>query len=122
MEDILIPLTLFAIIPVCIWTILHFKSREKLKIQDTICKAIDAGQQLNPETIKALGVKSVNPTFADLRRSVLLIGMGIAVAIFAQAVPREEATNIISSLASFPILLGIGYYVTYRLGLKRSDQ
>mgnify|MGYP006919322104 CR=1 FL=1 len=121
MEDAIIPLIVFTAITICILSLLYFKSRDKSKIQDTLCKAIDAGQQLSPETVKALGVKSISPTFADLRRSVLLICTGIAVIIFAQAVPDEEAPRILSGLAGFPIILGIGYYVVYRLGLKRSD-
>ena len=79
MEDILVPLIVFTAVAFCFWCIYYFKNQEKEKIQDTICKAIDAGQQLNPETIKALGVKSVSTPFTDLRKSVLLVALGLAI-------------------------------------------
>ncbi|MBT5186258.1 MAG: hypothetical protein HOH19_15115 [Kordiimonadaceae bacterium] len=117
MEAIFVPLIVFASITLSIWCFVHYKNSEKLKIQDTIVKAIDAGQQLSPETIKALGVRT---KMTDIRRSILLIFLGIAVLIFAQAVGVEDddAVVILSGMASFPIMLGIGYYVVYRLSLN----
>ena len=121
MEDILVPLGVFAAFAFCFWSVYHYKNREKEKIQDTICKAIDAGQQLSPETIKALGVRSISASFADLRKSVILICLGIAFLLFAQVIPDDEAPQIISGVASFPIVLGIGYFIVYRLGLKQPE-
>lgn len=118
MEDILIPIALFGTIAFYFWASYHYKNKEKEKVQDTLCKAIDAGQQLDPETIKALGVKSFSITFADLRKSVLLIGFGIAIIIFAQVIPDDEAPQILTGVSAFPIILGIGYFIVYRLGLK----
>ena len=108
MEDILVPLIIFTACAFCFWSVYYYKNREKEKIQDTICKAIDAGQQLSPETIQALGVRSMS-------------ALGIAFLLFAQAIPDEEAPQIISGLASFPIVLGIGYFIVYRLGLKQPE-
>jgi len=118
MDAYLIPLGVFAAFSFCFWSFYHYKNLEKEKIQDTICKAIDAGQQLNPEAIKALGVKSIRTPFADLRKSIILICLGIAFAIFAQVIPDDEAPQILTGIASFPIILGIGYFIVYRLGLK----
>ena len=120
MTATLVPLGAFVAIAFCVWCALHYKNRDKNKIQDTVVKAIDAGQKLDPETIKALGIQSISPTFADLRRAVLLIGLGVAIIIFAQGIDDDEAPRIIMGLASFPIMLGIGYYVVYRLGIKES--
>lgn len=119
MEGIFVPLGVFAAITICFWSVYHYKNKEKEKVQETICKAIDAGQQLSPETIKALGVQTMSATFADLRKSVLFIGFGIAFIIFAQVIPDDEAPLILTGMAAFPIMIGIGYFVVYRLGLKQ---
>lgn len=118
MEAVLVPLGVFAAITICFWSVHHYKNKEKEKVQDTLCRAIDAGQQLNPETIKALGVQSMSATFADLRKSVLFIGFGIAFIIFAQVIPDKDAPQILTGMSAFPIMLGIGYFIVYRLGLK----
>lgn len=120
-ENIIIPITFFAALSFCFWCVYYYKKLEKDKIQDTICKAIDAGQQLNPETIKALGVKSIRAAFSDLRKSILFICFGIAFIAFAQVIPDEEAPRILSGLAAFPVLLGVGYFIVYRLGLKEPE-
>ncbi len=117
-EQFLAPLIVFGTIAFCFWCIHYYKNKEKEKVQDTICKAIDAGQQLTVETVKALGVNAISPTFADLRKSVLFIGFGIAFIIFAQVVPDDEAPQILTGVSAFPIILGIGYFIVYRLGLK----
>ncbi len=121
MEAFLVPLGVFTAITVCFWCVYHFKNKEKEKIHDTLCKAIDAGQQLSPETIKALGVQSVSATFVDLRKSVLFIVFGIAFIIFAQVIPDNDAPQILTGMSAFPILLGIGYFIVYRLGLKEQQ-
>ncbi len=118
MEEILIPMTVFGAIAFCFWCTYHYKNKEKEKVQDTLCKAIDAGQQLSPDTIKALGVRSISATFADLRKAVLFVGFGIAFIIFAQVIPDEEAPQILTGMSAFPIMLGVGYFIVYRLGLK----
>ena len=118
MEGILIPLGAFAAFVICYWANQHYKNRGKERTQDTICKAIDAGQQLNPETIKALGVRSMSSSYTDLRKAILFLGIGCAVLIFAQVIPDDKAPQIISGIAAFPIMLGIGYFIVYSLGLK----
>ncbi|MBL4601646.1 MAG: hypothetical protein JKY84_02765 [Emcibacteraceae bacterium] len=121
MEGILVPIGFFAVVAFCFWSFYHYKNREKDKIQNTICKAIDAGQQLNPDTIKALGIQSVSAPFSDLRKSILSICFGIAFICFAQVIPDDEATEILSGIAAFPIVLGLGYFIVYRLGLKEPN-
>ena len=121
MEDILVPMTVFGAMAFCFWCVFYYKNREKEKIQDTIGKAIDAGQQLSPETIKALGVKSVSAPFADLRKSILMICFGIAFILLAQVIPDDEAPQLLTGIAAFPIVLGIGYFIVYRLGLKEPN-
>lgn len=121
MEIELVPIVMFLVIAFCFWAVYHYKNREKEKIQDTICKAIDAGQQLSPETIQALGVRSISATFADLRKAVLFFVVGIAVLILAQFIPDDEAPQMLSGLAGFPIMIGIGYFIVYRLGLKQQQ-
>ena len=118
MEGTLVPLFVFVSIAACIWIAYHYNNAAKGKVQDTICRAIDAGQQLSPETIKALGVKSISSPLADRRKSVILVALGVAFLIFAQFIPDDDAPRIISGLASFPIVLGIGYFIVYRLGNK----
>ncbi|MCC3861460.1 DUF6249 domain-containing protein [Pseudemcibacter aquimaris] len=121
MEDVLIPMTVFGSIVLGMWVVYHYKSKDKEKIQETINKAIDSGQSLTPETIKALGGKAHGAAFQDLRKSVILISLGIAMLILAQVIPDDEAPQIVSGLASFPIVLGVGYYLVYCLGKKQSE-
>lgn len=118
MEEVLIPMTVFGCIAACIWIVYHYNTAAKERVQDTICKAIDAGQQLSPETIKALGIKSASSPTADRRKAVILIALGIATIIFGQAIPDNEAPQIMMGISAFPIVLGIGYFLVYRLGRK----
>ncbi len=122
MVAILVPLGAFIAVSFCFWALFNFRHKDKGRVQDTLVRAIDAGQQLTPDIIKALGVQAISPSFADLRRAVLLVVLGIAVVIFAFAIPDDEARRVISGLASFPIVLGLGYYVVYRIGLKENDK
>ena len=43
MEDILVPIVLFSVVPVCIWLVSYFNYRKRLTAHETVRHAIDSG-------------------------------------------------------------------------------
>ena len=87
---------------------LRFRSRREM--QETIRAALDKGQELSPELIDRLG-EPKKPKDRDFRLGIIWVAVAAAFAIFAFAVPEEDAFRPLLGIASFPFVIGVAYLI-----------
>lgn len=105
MEEILVPLGLFAIVPIIVGVITINRRKTQEAMADVMKEMVAKGEPLNPEIIRTLGVRQ-KPKHADLRTGLILIAIGIATILLGGAIPEDEAQAALGGLAMFPILVG----------------
>ncbi|MEJ2087484.1 MAG: DUF6249 domain-containing protein [Gammaproteobacteria bacterium] len=88
--------------------IFYLRYRHRQDIQQTLRAALDKGHDLSPELIASLAANIGGP-HADLRRGVIAIAVGVALAGFAALVGEEDAQGPLMGLAMFPALVGVAY-------------
>ncbi|MFT5774807.1 DUF6249 domain-containing protein [Hyphomonas sp.] len=117
MEDILVPIVLFSVVPVCIWLVSYFNYRKRLTAHETVRHAIDSGQTISPELIEKMSLL-VDPIRADLRRGVLFIAFGAAFGVLGLMIGQQEGEAIMPmfGVASFPVFLGLAYLGLWAFG------
>lgn len=117
MEDILVPIVLFSVVPVCIWLVSYFNFRKRLTAHETVRHAIDSGQTISPELIEKMSLL-VDPIRADLRRGVLFIAFGAAFAVLGTMIGFEDGEAIMPmfGVAAFPVFLGLAYLGLWAFG------
>jgi hypothetical protein len=108
MEEVLVPLGLFAIIPVIVGVV-TFNRRKASEAMGRVLETMVAkGDVPTPETIKALGVRQ-RPQHADLRTGLVLIAIAIAMILCGGTIPDKDGQAVLGGLAMFPLLVGIVY-------------
>ncbi len=107
--EILIPLSLFAMIAALVIVPRYFKSIERQKMAETVRVAIEKGQPLPNELIDALSSNVRTPGLPpspqrDLRTGIIWIGVAVGLAVMGVVVGVEEpdATYPMLGIAAFP--------------------
>jgi len=118
MSDAWIPILLaFAIMGVFIG-FFYYNSRTKISLHNALEKALEKGEKLTPELLKTLQTPS-RGKFGDLRKGVLWLAFGIA-AVIAAIFIQGPAHNAVF-LALFPVFIGLGYVVIWKLNPEDAD-
>ena len=123
MEDILIPLAFFAIVPVIVLIVSLNGRKRNADLQATVQKAIEKGVELTPDTIKALGVKP-RLQYGDLRSGVIYVAIALAFIILGVSIGEnagEEALPIMLGVSAFPGLIGLSLILMHFL-LRGKDR
>lgn len=114
--EILIPLSLFAMIAALVIVPRYFKSVERQKMAETVRVAIEKGQPLPNELIDALSSNVRTPGLPaspqrDLRTGIIWMGVGIGLAGMGFAISFEEPDALFPFLgiAAFPIFIGLAF-------------
>ena len=109
--EILIPITMFAMIAAIVIAPRWFKSQERQKLQDTLRASIEKGATLPPEVIDALtsDVKAPPSPYKDLRAGIVWLGVAVGFAALGFAVSFEEpdAFYPLIGIAAFPGFIGL---------------
>lgn len=105
-EEILVPIALFAIIPASIWAVSAYRSRAHKATMTFLETVANKGEVITPELVHSLGVRR-RPKNADLRTGAVLLAIALSMLIFANVVPDDEGTRVMSGLAAFPGLIGM---------------
>lgn len=115
MEDVIIPIFIFASIVAVIWLFSHYNYKKRLTAHETLRLAVEKGQEVSPELVERMSYLN-DPAKSDLRRGILLIAFGTAFICLGLIVPHEEpeAFRGIMGVSSFPIILGIAYLGLWR--------
>ncbi|WP_309645952.1 DUF6249 domain-containing protein [Phenylobacterium sp.] len=109
--EILIPITMFAMIAAIVVLPRWFKSQERQKLQETLRASIEKGAALPPEVIDALtsDVKAPPSPYKDLRSGIIWLGVAVGFASLGFAVSFEEpdAFYPLLGIAAFPGFIGL---------------
>ena len=108
MEDVLVPIVLFATVPVIIWAVSHYRYKARVKSSEVMQAMVNKGDKLTPEIIQSLGVKPQN-RHGDLKTGLILVAISLATILFGGVIPEDEAQQVFGGLAMFPLLVGIAY-------------
>ena len=120
MEDILVPITFFAIVPFSIWAVSHYRYKARAKIAETLQGLVAAGQTIDPELIKSLGMPAKRP-HADLRAGLIAIAIGLGFAVLGNNIAEPDAGPALLSIGAFPIFIGIALIGFWALISRKTD-
>ena len=87
------------------------RSRERLRMHETLRLAIEKGHPVPPEMMQALQADVPKPLpQRDLRRGVILLCIAAAIAVFSLAAGQYESEGYgFAAIAAFPGFIGLGY-------------
>jgi len=123
-EEILVPLGLFAIVPVTIGLVSFNRRKARVAMADVMKTMVERGESLTPDTIAALGVRPSSP-YRDLRFGLVLIAVAISLFIcgfmISAADSDPEAKFAFAGIAVFPLLIGAVYVTLWALMGRKQD-
>ena len=109
-----VPIILFVVIGLVVVGYFYWNHRNRADVMKTVQKAIETGGELNPELLAQLGA-AVNPRVRDLRRGIIFIAVGIAGVLCSVLLDVPDAVNGILAGSIFPLLLGAGFLLVWKL-------
>lgn len=122
--DVLAPLTVFGSVVLIVWVIVSNRTRRNREVLETVRTAIQSGQAMTPETIRALGVERKKKG-GDIRWGVILVSIALAFVTLGYTIgavdggDAEEAFVIMTGVAAFPGFVGVALIV---MGLTMRDK
>lgn len=114
--ELLIPISMFLAIVLVVWIVVAFRFKTQQNIQTTYRAAIERGQELTPELLDRLG--DSRPKHRDLRRGIVLIGLGLGLAVFGVALGEEDAVRPLIAVGALPFLVGVAYLGLWKFTAK----
>lgn len=115
MEEILIPISMFAMIGIIVWLVVFFRYRNRSEMQKTVRLALEKGAELSPELLEQLsGPKRSEDR--DLRAGLIWLAVGIALALCGFLVPDPSGYAFRGTLsgAVFPAMIGLAYLIMWQ--------
>jgi hypothetical protein len=116
--EILIPISLFAMIAAIVILPRYFRSLERQKMADAMRAAIERGQNVSPDFVDALSsnVRNVDMTPTpqrDLRTGIVWLGVAAGLATLGLVLGFEhpDATYPFLAFAAFPGFIGLAFVV-----------
>lgn len=106
--EIVVPLALFVAIVLPIIVRMYLSYRNKRDVQHTIRAAVERGQELTPDILERIGQEPAPPN-RDLRRGVLAVSFGVAIAAFGFLFGEEDGVRPMLALGTLPFLIGLAY-------------
>jgi hypothetical protein len=114
--ELLIPISMFLAIVLVVWIVVAFRFKTQQNIQATYRAAIERGQELTPELLDRLGES--RPKNRDLRRGIVLVGLGLGLAVFGLALGEEDAVRPLIAVGALPLLVGVAYLGLWKFTAK----
>lgn len=125
--EILIPISMFAMIAALVIVPRYFKSIERQKMAETLRVAIEKGQPLPTEMIEAMSSNVRAPGLPpspqrDLRTGIIWLGVGVGFAALGAVLSFEEPDALfpLLGLATFPTFIGLAFIVLGFLNKSKS--
>jgi hypothetical protein len=110
----MIPIILFIVLGFIALGYFYWNHRNRQAVMDTVHKALETGGELSAELLAQLGA-AVNPRARDLRRGVIFLALGIAGLLCSFFFSDPEVIGGIRAGSMFPLLLGGGFLLVWRL-------
>lgn len=106
----LVSMSPFLMVVAIVWIAMSTVSRNRRATLKVVEEAIRNGQEMTPETIRALGMPRKD-TNGDLKSGAILIAIALAMVVLGFAIygmdGDEEAVIILPAIAAFPGLIGL---------------
>lgn len=110
----LIPMVLFVVLGVIAVAYFYWNHKNRQSVMDTVQKAIETGGELSADLLAQLGA-AVNPRIRDLRRGIIFLSLGVAGLLCSLFFPEPDVVNGIRAGSMFPLLLGAGFLIVWKL-------
>jgi len=109
-----VPIILFVVIGLVVVGYFYWNHRNRADVMKTVQTEIEKGGELNADLLTQLGA-AVNPRVRDLRRGIIFIAVGVAGLLCSVLLDVPEAVNGILAGSMFPLLLGAGFLLVWKL-------
>ena len=93
MEDTLVSIALFAVIPFIVWAVSAYRHKSHAETINLLDTMVNKGEPVTTELVEILGVRR-EPKHADIRLGLILIAISIATVLFDGAVDDAEAATL----------------------------
>ena len=114
---IVVPLIVFASIVLIIGTPFYFHHRNRRVIYEAIKTSVEKTGEADPKLIAAITTDAIGPN-ADLRRGILLVSIGAAIAVIGALSDADMAGAPLWTIALVPLLAG-GAYIVFHFFIPR---
>ncbi|MEQ8403510.1 MAG: hypothetical protein RKE49_00325 [Oceanicaulis sp.] len=125
MEDILVPLGVFAMVAAIVGFNVWGSAAKRKQVMETVRDAIRSGQTLDAETIKALGADEPKKKGGDLKAGLILLAVAAALLVFGRTfggsdlIDAPEMIPIMTAVAAFPGFIGVVLIVFGLFNLRK---
>lgn len=118
----LVSLAPFAMVLGIVWVAVNAGTQKRKSTLSTIETAIQAGQTLDPDTIRALGMPRKDSN-GDLKSGLILMAVAAALVVLGWTIGvvegEDEAAYIMPAIAAFPGFIGLVLVGFGLLGRKK---
>ena len=118
--EVFIPITALLGTAGVIIAFFYYNHKNKDGVRLTLQTALEKGTDLPPDIIKKLSV-GMRHRSADLRRGIIFAAIGLAAIGLGILVDDGDAFREISGGALFPLFIGLGYLLVYKLNPDKED-
>jgi hypothetical protein len=116
----MVPIVLFLAVAATYCTKYFFAWREKHNAQELLRAALERGDPLTRELLDRL-VQPAAPKRNDLRRGLIAVGLGVALASFGFISGEPDAVRPMLAIGLLPLLLGLAYLMLWRLETRQKN-
>lgn len=111
--EIIVPVSLFAMVVLIVYIAVNSSTQKRKATLATVQEAIRGGQEMSPETIRALGMPRKDSN-SDVKWGSILIAVALAMITFGWTVANmesggdaEEAFMAFLGMSAFPGFIGV---------------
>ena len=112
-----VPLGVFAMVVLIVWAVVAYRYKSHAKSMRVLEAMAGRGDPIDPELVRALGVKG-RSRHADLRTGVVLLAIGLATVVFGFGV---DSPSEFIGFGAFPGLLGVVFIGLWALVTRREN-
>ncbi len=118
--EALIPITALLGTVAVIVAFFYFSHKTKDGVRQTLQTALESGKDLPTDIMKKLAI-GVRNRAADLRRGIIFAAIGLAAIGLGILVDEGDSFREIAGGALFPLFVGLGYLLVYKLNPDQED-
>lgn len=117
-ENVIVPVALFAMAPLCMLILMFFRSRQHRDKQKTLQKMVESGAQIPAEMF--IDRNAISSSEYDRKRGLLFTLPSVGLIFFL--LYKEDSPQGMWALGLIPLLLGVGYLINWKLSESSQKQ